>query len=128
MSSVLAWSPSPQYFSTHAYAAAKAAIIGLTKSCASLYAPQGIRFNAIGPGLVATPMSQRAQQNEDIMRFIQAKQPLDGGRIGTPSDLDAAAIFFMSDGSKFTTGQVLAVDGGWSITDGQRGPGGEQAK
>ena len=53
------------------------------------------------------------------MDFIQTKQPLDGGRIGIPEDLDAAATFLMSDKSKFITGQVLAVDGGWSVTEGQ---------
>jgi len=52
------------------------------------------------------------------MAFIKSKQPLDGGRIGQASDLDAAAVFFMSDSAGFTTGQVLAVDGGWSVTEG----------
>jgi NAD(P)-dependent dehydrogenase (short-subunit alcohol dehydrogenase family) len=118
LSSVLAWSPSPHFFATHAYAAAKSAIIGLTKSCAALYAPQGIRFNVLAPGLVATPMSQRAQSDEAIQKFIRAKQPLDGGRMGQPDDLDAAAVFFMSDAARFTTGQVLAIDGGWGVSEG----------
>jgi NAD(P)-dependent dehydrogenase (short-subunit alcohol dehydrogenase family) len=118
LSSVLAWSPSPQYFSTHAYAAAKAAIIGLTKSCAARYAQQGIRCNVLAPALVATPMSQRAQGDEAIGKYVRAKQPLDGGRIGQPADLDAAAVFFMSDAARFTTGQVLAVDGGWCVSEG----------
>ncbi len=116
ISSVLAWAPSPKHFATHAYAAAKSAVLGLTRACAAYYAPQGIRFNVIAPGLIATPMSRRAQSDEEIMKFVRARQPLDGGRIGQPSDLDAAAVFFMSDGSKFVTGQVLAVDGGWSVT------------
>ena len=119
MSSVLGFSPSPRYFATHAYAAAKAAIIGLTKSAASHYARQNIRFNVLAPALVATPMSERAQGDEAILKFIATKQPLDGGRIGQPSDLDAAAVYFLSDESKFVTGQVLAVDGGWSVSEGQ---------
>jgi len=119
MSSVLGFSPSPHFFGTHAYATAKAAIIGLTKSAAAYYAPAAIRCNAIAPALVATPMSERAQGNHEILRFIATKQPLDGGRIGDPSDLDGAAVFFMSDDSKFVTGQVLAVDGGWSVSEGQ---------
>ena len=119
MSSVLGFSPSPHYFSTHAYASAKAAIIGLTKSAAAYYAPANIRFNVLAPALVATPMSQRAQGDEEILRFIATKQPLEGGRIGHPSDLDGAAVYFMGDDSKFVTGQVLAVDGGWSVSDGQ---------
>jgi NAD(P)-dependent dehydrogenase (short-subunit alcohol dehydrogenase family) len=53
------------------------------------------------------------------MDFIATKQPLDRGRIGRPEDLDAAAVYFMSDDSKFVTGQVLAVDGGWCVSEGQ---------
>jgi NAD(P)-dependent dehydrogenase (short-subunit alcohol dehydrogenase family) len=119
MASVLAYSPSPKYFVTHTYAAAKAAIIGLTQSIASYYASENIRINAIAPALVETPMAQRAANDEQIQAFIKTKQPLDGGRIGSPSDLDGAAIYFMSDHSKFTTGQVLSVDGGWDLSEGQ---------
>ena len=119
MGSVLGFSPSPHFFSTHAYAAAKAAIIGLTKSAAAYYAPANIRFNVVAPALVATPMSQRAQGDGEILNFIATKQPLDGGRIGHASDLDGAAVYFMSDDSKFATGQVLSVDGGWSVSEGQ---------
>ena len=53
------------------------------------------------------------------MRFTASKQPLDGGRIGVPEDLDGGAVYLMSDQSRFVTGQVLAVDGGWSVTEGQ---------
>ena len=119
MSSVLGFSPSPHYFGTHAYAAAKAAIIGLTKAAAGYYAPANIRLNVVAPALVATPMSQRAQNDEEILAFVASKQPLEGGRIGLPSDLDGAAVFFMSDASRFVTGQVLAVDGGWTVSEGQ---------
>jgi NAD(P)-dependent dehydrogenase (short-subunit alcohol dehydrogenase family) len=119
MGSVLGFSPSPKFFATHAYATAKAAIIGLTTAAAAHYAGQNIRFNVLAPALVATPMSQRAQGDEAIMQFIRAKQPLDGGRIGRPEDLDSAAVFFMSDESKFATGQVLAIDGGWSVSEGR---------
>jgi len=122
LSSVLAFSPSGQHFATHSYAAAKSGIIGLTKSCASRYATNRVRFNALAPGLVQTPMAQRAAGDPQIMAFIKTKQPLDGGRIGQASDLDAAAVFFMSDASRFTTGQVLAVDGGWSVTEGLSPP------
>jgi NAD(P)-dependent dehydrogenase (short-subunit alcohol dehydrogenase family) len=119
MSSVLGFSPSAKFFSTHAYATTKAAIIGLSKSAAAYYAKDRIRINVLAPALVATPMSQRAQSNEAILQFIATKQPLDGGRIGEPSDLDSAAVYFLSDESKFATGQVLAVDGGWCLSDGQ---------
>ena len=119
MGSVLGFSPSPKFFATHAYATAKAAIIGLTTAAAAHYVVKNIRFNVLAPALVATPMSQRAQGDDAIMDFIQTKQPLDGGRIGEPSDLDSAAVYFMSDESKFVTGQVLAVDGGWCVSEGQ---------
>jgi NAD(P)-dependent dehydrogenase (short-subunit alcohol dehydrogenase family) len=119
MGSVLGFSPSPRFFATHAYATAKSAIIGFTQSIAAYYAPQGIRANVLAPALVETPMAQRAASDEAILRFIKTKQPLDGGRIGQPDDLDAAAVYFMSDGARFTTGQVLAVDGGWCVSEGQ---------
>jgi NAD(P)-dependent dehydrogenase (short-subunit alcohol dehydrogenase family) len=118
LGSVLASSPSPKHFATHIYAAAKAAIEGFTKSCAAYYAPHGIRFNVLASGLIETPMSRRAVQNEIIREFIHHKQPLDGGRVGSPDDLDAAVVFFLSDASRYVTGQVLAVDGGWSISEG----------
>jgi len=121
MSSVLGYSPSPRFFGTHAYAATKAAVIGLTKSAASFYAEKNIRFNVLAPGLVATPMSQRAQGEQSILDFIVTKQPLDGGRIGKSSDFDEAAVYFLSEDSKFITGQVLSVDGGWSVSEGQYG-------
>jgi NAD(P)-dependent dehydrogenase (short-subunit alcohol dehydrogenase family) len=117
MSSVLGWSPSPRYFATHAYAAAKSGVIGFTKALAAYYATHNIRCNVIAPGLIETPMSQRAANDEAIMNFVRNKQPLEHGRIGQPADLDAAAVYFMSDASRFTTGQVLAVDGGWSVSE-----------
>ena len=119
MGSVLGYSPSPHHFVTHAYAAAKSAAIGFTKSIASYYAQFDIRINLLAPALVETPMAQRAASDRKIRSFIKTKQPLDAGRIGKPSDLDGAAVYFMSDYSKFTTGQILSVDGGWSISEGQ---------
>ena len=118
MGSVLGASPSPKYFATHAYASTKSAALGFTRSLAAYYAPHQIRFNLIVPALVETPMSQRAATDERIMNFIKTKQPLDGGRIGRPEDLDAAVVFFLSDASRFCTGQVLTIDGGWSVTEG----------
>lgn len=122
MTSVLAYSPSPTFFATHAYSTAKAAIVGLTRAAASYYAPHDIRFNAVAPALVDTPMARRAMGDEAIQSFIRVKQPLDGGRPGRSDDLDAAAIYFLSDASRFVTGQVLAVDGGWGVSDGRAAP------
>jgi NAD(P)-dependent dehydrogenase (short-subunit alcohol dehydrogenase family) len=123
MGSVLGFSPAPRHFATHAYAAAKAAIVGMSQAAAAHYARQNIRINVVAPALVETPMSRRAAADAEILRYIAAKQPLDGGRIGQPADLDAAVVFLLSDQSKFVTGQVLAVDGGWCVSEGPVGPG-----
>lgn len=120
MTSVLAFAPSPRFFATHAYVAAKAAIIGLTRSSAAFYASHDIRVNAVAPGLIETPMSQRATGNEEIRELVRARQPLGGGRVGHVEDLDAAVVYLLSDAARFVTGQVLAVDGGWSVSEGAR--------
>ncbi|MEZ6097519.1 MAG: SDR family oxidoreductase [Pirellulaceae bacterium] len=119
MGSVLATSPAPRHFATHIYAAAKAGIEGLTRGCAAYYAVRGIRFNVIAPALAETPMSQRASNDEAIQQYIRTKQPLDGGRIGQPQDLDEAVVYLLSDASKYMTGQVVTIDGGWSVSEGQ---------
>ncbi|HYI94995.1 MAG TPA: SDR family oxidoreductase [Bryobacteraceae bacterium] len=112
MASVLAISPEPQRFATHAYAAGKGAIIALTTSAAAYYGEHGIRFNALAPGLVQTPMSKRAQDSAEIREFIRGKQPLAEGFIEA-GDVAAAALFLLSDDSRYITGEVLTVDAGW---------------
>ena len=64
-------------------------------------------------------MAKRAAQDETILAYVASKQPLDGGRIGRPDDCDGAAVFLLSDAARFVTGQVLAVDGGWTVTEGR---------
>jgi NAD(P)-dependent dehydrogenase (short-subunit alcohol dehydrogenase family) len=118
MSSVLAWSPSPQYFDTYAYAATKGGIIAMSREAAARYAPDGIRINVIAPGLIDTPMAARAVQKEDIRRFLAAKQPLAKGP-GRPEDCADAAVFLCSDEARLITGVVLPVDGGWCVSEGQ---------
>jgi NAD(P)-dependent dehydrogenase (short-subunit alcohol dehydrogenase family) len=116
MSSVLASRPAPEHFGTHAYAASKGAIEGLARSAAATYAPLGIRVNAIAPSLIATPMSRRARGDPAIGAYLGAKQPLAGG----PIDADAVtpvALHLLSDESRMVTGQVIAVDGGWSVSE-----------
>ena len=119
MGSVLGFSPSPHHFVTHAYAAAKSAIIGFSKSIASYYASENIRVNVIAPGLFATPMAKRAVEDGEILKFLKTKQPLDGGRPGVSEDINNAVLMFLSPSSQFITGQVLAVDGGWTVSEGQ---------
>ena len=119
MGSVLGFSPSPRYFVTHAYAAAKSAVIGFSKSIASYYASNHICVNVTAPSLFETPMAQRAMEDEQIQHFLKSKQPLDGGRPGRPEDILNAVLLFLAPDSNFITGQVLAVDGGWAISEGQ---------
>jgi NAD(P)-dependent dehydrogenase (short-subunit alcohol dehydrogenase family) len=119
ISSVLATNPAPHFFTTHAYAASKAAIIGLTKSAAAFYAKDNIRLNVISPGLIETPMSKRAAENETIMDYVKTKQPLQQGRIGQPSDLVGMIGMLLSDQTSFITGQNILIDGGWSVSEGQ---------
>jgi NAD(P)-dependent dehydrogenase (short-subunit alcohol dehydrogenase family) len=101
-------------FATHAYAASKGGVISLTRSIAAYYAPRGIRANVICPGLIATPMSQRAQESERIRQRLAQLQPLTGG-FGAPYDVAQAALYLASDASRFVTGAVLTVDGGWTV-------------
>jgi NAD(P)-dependent dehydrogenase (short-subunit alcohol dehydrogenase family) len=117
MGSVLGYSPSPGHFTTHAYAAAKSAVIGFSKSLAAAYAANNIRVNVIAPALIETPMSQRAVTDPVILQFLKKKQPLDGGRAGIPEDVNGAAMLLLSEAGKFITGQVIAVDGGWTVSE-----------
>lgn len=121
MASVLAWSPSPRHFATHAYAASKAAIIGFSRAMAAHYAPLGIRINVIAPALVRTPMSQRAQQDPRILGFLQTKQPLLRDFIEA-DQVAQAAFFLLDDASAAITGDVLSVDAGWCVSEGQGAP------
>ena len=114
MASVLAFSPEPQHFSTHAYAASKGAVIAMSRAMAAHYAPNGIRVNVIAPGLVKTPMSARAQSDPEIVEFIRRKQPLSGGFLEA-ADVAETALFLLGARSRQVTGQVVAVDGGWSV-------------
>ena len=119
MASVLGYSPSPKHFTTHAYAAAKSAVFGFSKSIASYYAENDIRINVIAPSLFLTPMAKRAAEDDEILSFLKTKQPLDGGRPGLAEDINNAVLMFLHPASKFITGQVLAVDGGWTLSEGQ---------
>jgi 3-oxoacyl-[acyl-carrier protein] reductase len=93
------------------YAASKAGLIGLTKSVAREFAPRGVTVNAIAPGWIATDMTERLP--EEVRRKAVEAVPL--GRVGTPADIAAAAVFLASDGAGYITGQTLVVDGGLSM-------------
>ncbi|MBM4070760.1 MAG: SDR family oxidoreductase [Planctomycetes bacterium] len=118
MASTLATSPSPRYFDTCAYAAAKGGVIAMSRLAAARYADKNIRVNVIAPALIDTPMAQRAVSDPAIRHYLRSKQPLRGGP-GTPEDCCEAAVFLCGDGARFLTGVVLPVDGGWCLSDGQ---------
>jgi NAD(P)-dependent dehydrogenase (short-subunit alcohol dehydrogenase family) len=115
MSSVLAFHPVPELFATHAYAAAKGAIVSLATTMAAAYAPAGIRVNTVAPSLTSTPMARRAATDPATIAFARRKQPLVAGFLD-PHDVAHAAVYFLSDESRAVTGQLLKVDGGWSVT------------
>jgi NAD(P)-dependent dehydrogenase (short-subunit alcohol dehydrogenase family) len=98
-------------FPTHAYAASKGAIVALTRAMAVAYAADGIRVNVICPGLIDTPMSERARGDTETMARLRELQPLTG-EPGRPEDVAEAAVYLAS--APFVTGAVLTVDGGWT--------------
>jgi NAD(P)-dependent dehydrogenase (short-subunit alcohol dehydrogenase family) len=100
-----------EVFDTHAYAASKGAIVTLTRAMAVAYAREGIRVNAICPGLVDTPMSARARSDPETMARLRELQPLTGAP-GSADDVAGAAVYLAS--APFVTGAVLTVDGGWT--------------
>jgi 2-keto-3-deoxy-L-fuconate dehydrogenase len=100
-----------------AYGASKAAVIGLTKSVAADYVGDGIRCNAIAPGTVDTPsLAERMAAHgdpEEARRAFVARQPM--GRLGTPDEIAAIAVYLASDESAYATGSVFVADGGMTL-------------
>ena len=93
------------------YAAAKAGIIGFTKSAAKEFAPRGITVNAIAPGFIGTDMTNAIPEKikDEMLKNI----PL--GRFGNPEDVAEAVMFFVSEEAAYITGQVICVDGGMAM-------------
>lgn len=114
IASVLGLVGGDEDFATHAYAASKAGVIGLSRAMASYYAPQGVRVNVVAPGLIATPMSRRAQEDPAIQERLPQLQPLTRA-MGAAEDVANAVVFLLSDEARFITGVVLPVDGGWTV-------------
>ena len=93
------------------YCAAKAGLIGLTKSAAREFAGRGVRVNAVAPGLTETDMT--AKLNDDQKKTLMATIPL--GRMGNVEDISGAVFFLASNDASYITGQVLSVCGGMAI-------------
>ncbi|HYZ23178.1 MAG TPA: SDR family oxidoreductase [Rhodopila sp.] len=94
-----------------AYTTSKGGVRAFTKALAIELSPQGVRVNAIGPGMIATPLNAAARQNPDYMRNFTSRIPL--GRLGEPADIAGPAVFLASDLARYVTGVTLPVDGGF---------------
>jgi NAD(P)-dependent dehydrogenase (short-subunit alcohol dehydrogenase family) len=86
-------------------------VVGLTKTAALEYARQGIRVNAVCPGLIDTPMS-RVSMTPEISATLVAESAI--GRLGQPQEVAAAVVWLCADAPGFLTGQAIAVDGAWT--------------
>lgn len=93
------------------YSISKAAILSMTQSFAKELAPQGIRVNAILPGLTETKFASALTQNASVLKTVMPHIPM--GRVADPSELAGAALYLASDASSYVTGSHLAVDGGY---------------
>lgn len=95
-----------------AYVAAKHAVIGLTKAAAVEYAGQGIRINALAPGLVQTPMTKGWYDDPQMRQFFISNTPL--GRFAQPEEIATMVLFACSDQASFAVGQTFTIDGGYT--------------
>ena len=94
-----------------AYVAAKHGVVGLTKTAALEYARQGIRVNAVCPGMIDTPMTQRSIPPE-FAAELSAGSPI--GRFGLPQEIAAAVLWLCDPGASYVTGHAMSVDGGYT--------------
>lgn len=95
-----------------AYNASKGGVAMFTKSLANEWAKHGITVNAIGPAYFPSEMTDAVIEDEGFLQAVQAYCPM--GRVGRDGELDGALIYFASDASSYTTGQLLTIDGGWT--------------
>ena len=93
------------------YCASKHAVVGLTRSAALRYAAQGIRINAVCPGVIETPMTEGLLADPQTAAMLAQMSPI--GRFGKPEDIANAVLFLCSEAASFITGHPLAVDGGY---------------
>ena len=96
------------------YGAAKAAVVQMTKNLAATWASDGIRVNAVAPGLIESNMTALMKGVEPLEKPFLDRTPL--GRWGAPGDIAPVVLFLASSSARFMTGQTIAIDGGFSIT------------
>jgi len=94
------------------YVASKHGVIGLTKNAAVEYSGQGVRVNAVCPGVIETPMvAQSREEDPEMMEAVTRATPL--GRIGQPEEIGDAAVWLCSEEASFVTGETMTIDGGY---------------
>ena len=96
-----------------AYCTSKGGVLMLTKSLANEWAKYNITVNAIGPAYFESEMTEAVVGDEEFAKVVKTYCPM--GRIGKRGELDGAVVYFASDASSYTTGQILSVDGGWTV-------------
>jgi hypothetical protein len=109
MFGIVASSPVPEA----AYVASKAAVNGLTRELGAQWAAAGVRVNALAPGWFPTDMNAELFADERTANWVARTCPM--GRVGRPDELDGALLFLASDASSYCTGQVIVIDGGWTL-------------
>ncbi len=96
-----------------AYNASKGAVVNMTRELAAQWARRGVRVNAIAPGWFPSEMTQGMFEDEAAHNFIRKRTPM--GRAGNPDELVGPTLLLASDASSYMTGQIVTVDGGWTI-------------
>lgn len=102
------------------YSMTKAGILQLAKTAATEWAPHGVRVNAIGPGVIETPLTAPIKNNPDWYKAYAMKNPMN--RWGQPGEMAGPTVFLLSEASSYVTGTIIYADGGWLAADGRFTP------
>jgi NAD(P)-dependent dehydrogenase (short-subunit alcohol dehydrogenase family) len=102
------------------YSMTKAGILQLAKTAATEWAPHGVRVNAIGPGVIETPLTAPIKNNPEWYKAYAMKNPMN--RWGQPGEMAGPTVFLLSEASSYVTGTIIYADGGWLAADGRFTP------